>query len=233
MNHGMPTRRAVVIGALLASGLAAAEAMRPRNRLALTLPPLNLATDIPAAFGDWHVDTSVAPVLPDPTVQAKLDVLYSQVLARTYRNGAGQVLMLSIAYGSDQSSEATSVHRPEFCYSAQGFRVREAGVSSLQLPGQAIAVQRLIATADRRFEPILYWVTLADQATLPGLGRKLTQLRYGLRGQVPDGMLVRTSTIGMDADASFALQASFLQQLHSALPAPTAERIFGTSNKKV
>jgi EpsI family protein len=207
--------------------LAAAESLRPTQHLSEARSRIDLASQVPHAFGEWREDQTVLPVLPNPQVQAKLDVLYSQVLARTYINPEGQRVMLSIAYGSDQSSEATAVHRPEFCYSAQGFRVRGAGQQALDIDGHPLRVQRLIATMAPRFEPISYWITLDDQATLPGLDRKLAQLRYGLRGQIPDGMLVRVSTVGLGEAEGFALQHRFLQSLRQAMPAAVASRYFG------
>ncbi|HET7864523.1 MAG TPA: EpsI family protein, partial [Burkholderiaceae bacterium] len=166
-------------------------------------------------------------VLPDPTLQARLDSVYDQTLARAYINARGERVMLTIAYGRDQSSEATAVHRPEFCYGAQGFQVRGRGVERVALDGGAVSVQRLVGTLGQRVEPISYWVTLADQATLPGVGRKLAQLRLGLAGYVADGMLVRVSTIGMPATAPYAAQDRFLQDLARALPSDVRARYFG------
>ena len=36
----------------------------------------------------------------------------------------------------------------------------------------------------------MYWVTLDESAALPGVSRKFQQIRYGLQGKIPDGMLV-------------------------------------------
>lgn len=220
-------RQALCIGGGMLAALAASEAMQPTHRLADERGPLNLATDVPSAFGDWQIDQSIVPILPDPSVQAKLDVLYTQILARTYVNSAGGRVMLTIAYGSDQSSEATSVHRPEFCYSAQGFRVSGAQQATVALPAQPLQVVHLTARIGERFEPITYWVTLDQMATLPGWRRKLTQLRYGLNGDIPDGMLVRTSTVGLSEAESFALQSQYLQSLFQAMSPAVRPRYFG------
>lgn len=179
-------------------------------------------------MGGWVVDASIIPLLPDASLQSKLDALYSQLLARTYVNAQGQRVMLSIAYGADQSSEATAVHRPEFCYSAQGFRVRSAGRHTLSFGPRQIEVQRLISEMGSRFEPITYWVTLDEHASLPGLSRKLDQLRFGLRGQIPDGMLLRVSTIGLSQAQSFAVQEEFLETLYRAISPAVRTRYFGS-----
>lgn len=224
----MSRRRGLALLASMAAGAAAAEAMKPRERLSLTKDPIQLEQQVPTVLNGWRVDTSIIPLLPDAGLQEKLDALYSQLLARTYVNATGQRVMLSIAYGADQSSESTAVHRPEFCYSAQGFRVSDAGRHSLTLGTRQIQVQRLIGRMGSRYEPITYWVTLDERASLPGLNRKLDQLRYGLRGLIPDGMLIRVSTIGLQQDESFAVQQAFLEALYEAVPAAVRARYFGS-----
>lgn len=229
----MPERQSMSRRGLLAlcamGGTAwASEALKPTQRLALTKAPIELDQQVPKVLDGWAVDTSIIPLLPDASLQARLDALYSQLLARTYVNRSGQRVMLSIAYGSDQSSEATAVHRPEFCYSAQGFRVRDAGREMLALGGRNLEVQRLVAEMGGRFEPITYWVTLDEHATLPGLPRKLDQLRYGLKGQIPDGMLVRVSTVGLPQEQSFQVQQAFLETLYRAISPSIRTRYFGS-----
>jgi EpsI family protein len=226
---GLPWIRVALLVVGMVMAFLGGEFLRPTTRLADIKPPIVLDKQIPEAFGDWRVDNSIRPVLPDPSLQAMLDSLYSQVLARTYVNSKGQRIMLSIAYGSDQGNEATAVHRPEFCYSAQGFKVKVVGKETLKIDGTAIPASRVLAQLGQRSEPITYWVTLDEVATLPGLGRKLQQIRYGLRGQIPDGMLVRVSSISASTDAAFALQQSFIEQMKAAVPAAVRTRYFGSA----
>jgi len=219
-------RTAILVGLMILAALAG-ELMRPTDRLSERKARIVLEKQVPEAFGDWRLDTSILPVLPDPSLQAMLDKLYSQTLARTYVNKQGQRVMLSIAYGSDQSNEATAVHRPEFCYSAQGFRVQRVGSQWITLGSTQVPTARLMARLGQRIEPISYWVTLDESATLPGFGRKLQQIRYGLQGQIPDGMLVRVSTVGIQVEESYVLQQRFLQQMYDAVPANVRARYFG------
>jgi EpsI family protein len=206
----------------------AAENFKPTFRVAEEKPAIDLDVQVPEAFGEWVIDKSIIPIAPSPDVQASLDELYSATLSRTYRNAQGQRVMLSIAYGSDQSSEATAVHRPEFCYSAQGFRVFGAGETKIVLDGYELTAQRLVARQGQRLEPITYWITIDEEATLPGLGRKLEQLRYGLQGKIPDGMLFRVSTVGLDEATAFNLQESFVRSLYSVFDLNFRNRYFGT-----
>ncbi len=221
--------RVMLLVGLMALAAAAGELLRPTDRLSERKAPILLDKQVPESFGEWKLDTNIRPVVPDPGLQAMLDTLYSQTLARTYVNAKGERVMLSIAYGSDQSNEATAVHRPEFCYSAQGFRVRTIGKESLVVGQTQIPVSRVLAQLGQRNEPITYWVTLDESATLPGLGRKLQQIRYGLKGQIPDGMLVRVSSISASTADSYALQLRFLQQMHVAVPAEVRGRYFGSN----
>jgi EpsI family protein len=78
-----------------------------------------------------------------------------------------------------------------------------------------------------RVEPITYWVTLDETVTLPGFGRKLAQLEYGLHGQIPDGLLFRVSSIGKDESESFHLQERFLRELAQHVDPQVRARYFG------
>lgn len=226
----LPMPRVMLMVALMVLAAAAAVWLRPTYRLAEHRPRIVLEKQVPESFGEWRIDRSIMPVVPDPGLQAMLDALYSQTLARTYINAQGQRVMLSIAYGSDQSNEATAVHRPEFCYSAQGFRVQSLGATELSIGGTRVPVARVLGQLGQRVEPITYWVTLDEAATLPGLGRKIEQIRYGLRGQIPDGMLVRVSSISPVTEEAFAVQQRFLDQLHAAVPPDVRSRYFGAAD---
>lgn len=218
--------------ALMLVAVVLAQALKPTRQLADELQPIDLDLQVPRAFSGWRIDPTTAPVLPDPSLQARLDSVYDQTLARTYVNDGGERVMLTIAYGRDQSSEITAVHRPEFCYGAQGFDVKGAGIAQVATAEGAIAVQRLVGTLGPRVEPITYWVTLADRATLPGVGRKLEQLRMGLSGRIADGMLVRVSSIagtkGPAQDTpAYSSQDRFLNDLSRAMPPLVRPRYFG------
>ncbi len=210
---------------IFASGLALVA--RPSVRMAERRAPVNLETAVPASFGDWRIDTSIVPIAVSPDVQAKLDKIYNQTLSRTYINAAGQRIMLSIAYGGDQSNDESQVHRPEYCYTAQGFQVRSSVISKAVTGYGELAVRRLLAVQGPRSEPITYWITIGDSATLPGVGRKLAQIAYGLRGTVPDGVLVRVSSIDESTDFAYGLQDQFVAQMLKAVDPETRMRIAG------
>jgi EpsI family protein len=198
---------------LMVASAALAATLAPTERLADQRGPVDLKRLVPEGFGEWKTDTSLVPVGVSADVKAKLEELYTQTLERTYINGKGQRIMLSIAYGGDQRGEATQVHRPEFCYTAQGFRIVRNAVGNLPTEYGALPVRRLVAVQGRRNEPITYWITVGDKATLPGIDRKIAQISYGLAGKIPDGMLVRVSSIDPDEQGAHQLQERFIKDM--------------------
>lgn len=224
----MNAQRRKAVLALLGMGAAAALAKAgvPTTKIADQWET-DLETMFPAQFGDWQVDTSLPVVLPAPDVQAKLDAIYNQVLARTYVNRrTGERVMLSVAYGGDQS-DGMQAHLPEVCYPAQGFELRGRQNVVLELEGRRIPARRIVTRLGARVEPVTYWLTLGEMVAATRTELKLQQMRYGLRGLVPDGMLVRVSTIHRDADAGFAVQDGFLRELATAIPAEYVNRTLG------
>lgn len=217
----------VFMALLMVSSAALAVALKPDHRLVDELPPLSLEEAIPRQFGNWRVDPSIVPIDPSPDLKANLDEIYSQLLARTYINSQGERVMLSIAYGADQSGDGSQVHRPEFCYTAQGFQVMANNVGSLITQYGTLPVRRLLAVQGRRNEPITYWVTVGDKATLPGVERKLSQLAYGLTGKIPDGMLVRVSTLSKQSDAAYQLQEQFIRDMLQSMDTKDRLRVAG------
>ena len=220
--------RALVVALLMLAGSAAAGLAKPTKSLADQIGIPNLEAMLPKQFGDWRVDTSLPTILPSPDVQAQLDKIYNQVLSRTYVNKSGQRIMLSVAYGGDQS-DGTSAHRPEVCYPAQGFAITSNLKTSLHMGGRELQARRLMSKLGQRNEPITYWVVVGDEVVTTGIGQKLAQMRYGLRGVVADGMLVRISSIDSDMDRGHKLQEQFASDLFNNIDQAAATRLFGSA----
>ncbi len=218
----------VVLGVAMAATSALTGALTPKRKLAAGAPRFNLEQMIPASFAGWRIDAAIVPLKPDPERQTMLEKLYDQTLSRTYVDRAGQRVMLSIAYGGDQS-KALQLHLPEVCYVAQGFQMLGSADGVLATRFGALPVKRLVARQDARNEPITYWITIGDQAVLSGIEQKLQRLAYGLSGTIPDGMLMRVSTIGPDAGAAWRLQDRFVAQMLEALPARDRARLLGAN----
>jgi EpsI family protein len=208
--------RAIIVLALMLLATALSIAAKPRDRIADAGPKLVLETLVPRQFGTWQVDERIAPIAPDPSARALINKIYSQTLARTYVDAQGRRIMLTIAYGGDQSDDM-QVHKPEVCYAAQGFDILSQSVGSLGTAFGTLPVKRLLARQGNRNEPITYWVTVGGRATSTGIRQKLEQLSYGLTGKVPDGMLVRVSSIDRDMAAAYAVQEEFVRDMLSAV----------------
>lgn len=218
-------RRAIAALVLMLSATVLAYALKPEVRVTARGEPVNLETLVPAAFGNWRIDSSVIPVQANPEVLEKLDAIYEATLARTYINDAGERVMLSIAYGSDQTGRLR-VHRPESCYNAQGFAVKTARTEKLPING-GIEAKRLIATAGPRHEPITYWIRVGDSTVSGNIGQRLVQLSYGLTGEVPDGVIFRVSSIDRDSEAAYGKHDQFLAELNGAMTLEARRKLIG------
>lgn len=219
--------RAIVVLVLAVATALLADAWVPTLRIADTRPKTPLAELMPAKFGEWVEDRSMPVVLPAPDVQANLDKVYNQVLARTYVNPQGYRIMLSVAYGGDQS-DGMSVHRPEVCYPAQGFEVQRVWSDALKFDRRSIPVSRAVTRLGARNEPLTYWIINGDQVIgSRGFDGRIVQLQYTLRGKIPDGMLVRVSSIDANARRAFDIQDRFAREMVKALDPAFRIRIVG------
>lgn len=212
-------------GAMLASA-ATTQVLTPHISMATQHGKLNLAGMIPEKFGDWKLDAGQNPQIVNPEVTAQLDEIYSQTLSRTYVNSRGDSIMLSIAYGDNQSRQL-QVHRPEVCYSAQGFNIDAMQKQVLQTSSAAIPVMQLVAQHNDRIEPITYWVLIGQKVVRGNLEQGAARLGYGLSGVIADGLLFRVSTITRDRTAAFATEQAFVDALMASLPAQQRVRLIG------
>lgn len=197
------------------------------DKLEVDNPP-RLDAVVPRQFGDWRE-------LPSPLVQIDLattrdggtsiDQPYDDTLMRTYRNSRGDVVMLALAYGQRQRQEV-KIHRPELCYVAQGFAVEARGAAVFPVTdprGMPIQGRRLLGTGVGRREAISYWIRIGSIYSRGAVQSRMHILSEGLKGRVPDGILVRVSQIvtgAGDLDAMYQLQERFAADLVEALPQP-------------
>lgn len=221
-----PSIKNIVLLLLMLSAAALGAAMRPTIILADERPPIDLAAMVPTAFGDWHEQTNVLAQVVNPQQKSVLDKIYSQTLSRTYINAQGYGIMLSIAYGKNQS-DALQLHKPEICYPAQGFMLLNKQTATLDLLGRPISAVQLETSLGRRFEPVTYWTVVADHITTSGIDKKLTEMRYALRDRIPDGMLVRVSSIDQDTANAQAQQKQFAGDMINAIAPEYRQRFAG------
>lgn len=210
-------RRALLLGGACLGALALSHLLKPTKLVAAQGPKVVLEQHVPENFGRWRLDRSIVPLEPSPDVVAQIEAIYDTTLSRTYVNDKGQRIMLSIAYGGDQSGRMR-VHRPEACYSAQGFHVRKLREESLDSrQGRAIELKRLMARLGPRPEPITYWIRVGKSTVAGNMGQRMVQLQYGINGEVPDGLLFRVSSIESDPEYAFRVHDEFVRELLSAV----------------
>ena len=152
---------------------------------------------------------------------------YSQTFEAIYLSPNNQHIFLSLSYGENQLDGKVHAHRPEYCYQAQGYQISGIEDQYLHTPMAEIPVRLLHANKPRRSEYITYWMTLSESAVIPGWSRMLTQIAYGLKGEIPDGLLVRVSTISEDRQLAFLEQQQFIDAWLSQLEPELAVRLTG------
>jgi len=227
MTQQRSRRQALLLLGLMGGTAFLAQAGKPSIKLADLQARFDLETVFPRTVGDWQIDMNTPVILPAPDVQAKLDAIYNQVLSRTYVNSRGYRVMLSVAYGGDQS-DGMSLHLPEVCYPAQGFQVssKESGV--LSVDGRKVPVHFLATSLGGRYEPVTYWITIGDSIAPSRTQQKMVQIRYGLKGQIPDGMLVRMSSIDRDVTNARRMHAEFADAMGRSIAEEYKPRVLGS-----
>jgi EpsI family protein len=214
-------RRALVILGLSAGSLGAAEAMKPRTKLAsIRGLDINIDAMVPRQFDGWQALDDKFSAVVNPVVQETLDKIYSQLVSRTYVSAGQRRIMLSIAYGDDQR-KYLGVHYPEVCYPAQGFAVQSNVMGQTTIAGAPLPLRRLeTSLGKQRYEPVTYWTTMGDFTSFGGFPRRMIELRYGLQRVIPDGLLFRVSSIGQDSAAQFKMQEQFIQSMLEGMQPP-------------
>jgi len=217
-----------LVGVAMLAATAAALALKPAvaQRAAADF---DLEQAIPSAFEDWVIDPSIVPIAPVPDLQAQLERIYSQIVSRTYVNARGERVMLMVAYGADQS-DALKAHRQEVCYAAQGFEITNIFRVNLRFQEKTIPVVRMLAVRGTRSEPVTYWFTMGDRVVLGRLERLMVQLRYGLSGRIPDGMLVRVSSISTHPTQALKGHEKFIDALLGRMQQRDVKRVLGSES---
>jgi len=225
----------LAIGLMIAS--AAAWQLTPRVRRHELVAPL--ASLVPVKFAEWR-ETPLASDAVDPRAQlpgeTDREAPYDDVLMRGYTNPRGDIVVLALAYGSHQRQEL-KIHRPELCYTAQGFEVLRRMPVDLPLTGvsaQPARGARMLVRGADRLETVSYWIRIGDLYSRGAWKTRAHILAEGLSGHVVDGILVRVSQIVPDAASAtpqrFALQEDFLAQLVRALPANARDLLVGDAS---
>jgi EpsI family protein len=228
MSFFNPTRRqALVLGATMGGAALLAVAAKPSRQMADERLAQPLEKLFPAELPGWRADERSAAFVRPATEQGKRYGIYDQVLERIYLGPQGEQVMMSVAFGAEQSV-GLQMHRPEVCYPSGGFKLQgHVTRHTLTLAGQPVPVTRLLATMPGRPEPITYWSVLGDEAQVNDTAFRWRQIGAGLRGTILDGMLVRLSSIDANAERAYAAQARLADALVRAIEPAHRVRVIG------
>jgi EpsI family protein len=187
-----------------------------------------LALMIPAEFGEWRMLATPVNAIVNPVVDEVLARTYTEVVNRVYSDSRGGRVMLSVAYGSNQSRDL-QVHRPEVCYSAQGFSVSGLRKGVVVTDHGSLPVMRLTARAGARTEPITYWLRMGDTVVRGNVEQGLARVAAGLRGHPIDGVVVRVSSIGDSPAAEYGVHEAFVASLLSRIDQRALRQLTGSA----
>jgi EpsI family protein len=193
-----------------------------------------LAQLVPRKFAGWReLDAPTSAIDPRGQRPGETDpeAPYDDVLMRSYTNANGDVVMLALAYGRHQRQEI-KIHRPELCYTSQGYSVLQQSDATLAMSAQsAVHGARMLVSAPGRSEAVSYWIRIGNLYSTNAWKTRAHIFSEGLRGRVVDGMLVRVSQIVPDAAATgaarYEVQEKFLGDLVHAMPADARRLLIG------
>lgn len=210
-------RRAVVIGGLMFATAVGAYALTPRTSTSLMVEGESLERMVPTNFGKWStLQDGGATVINNPSLKEVLNQIYADMLSRVYIDDKGTQVMVSLAYGRNQNRDL-QVHKPEVCYVSQGFSLNATRKVELNTPLGTIPAMQLEAKMGKRSEPVTYWVRVGGSVIRGWAEQNVARIVAGMQGYIPDGLLVRVSTIDADVQRGFAIQSQFLADLLVAL----------------
>ena len=211
-------RRGILFGGLCAASFGAAEWLRPRTMLQFR-PEGSLDSTVPSQFCSWKSQYDPTLVVP-PSEDSLTARLYDDLLMRRYRDQeTGLEVFFLAAYGANQTDDL-QLHRPEACYPAVGLPITQRAPDSLVYRQRTIPAVSLMSEIPGRIEKILYWSRLADRFPISAAQQRQIKLDLAFDGKIPDGILVRLSTISRTAEESRSdLKAFAMAMLDAMEPA--------------
>jgi EpsI family protein len=173
---------------------------------------------VPKNFGDWiEVTEANNSTVVNPEVQEAVNNLYTQVVSRVYeQKSTGRRIILSLAYGDNQTF-SKQLHRPESCYSSQGFKISNLYEEKINAINRPLMVNRMSANIGSRVEQVTYWIRIGDRLISgPPTALNMARLKMGLKGYITDGLLFRVSELSDDSKLSYLFQDQFINDFLSA-----------------
>ncbi|SOB81084.1 EpsI family protein [Sphingomonas guangdongensis] len=214
-------RRQFVLGGTLLAAAAATVVLKPK-RVVAPLEPGLLNAAVPKRIGPYSFLTASGLVLPPQ--DEITEQIYDQVLTRVYAADGLLPLMLLIAYGSAQDY-TLQAHLPEICYPSSGYTLTDLDRVPVQLGDTLQTATFLAAERAGTVEQVLYWVRIGAQYPSTLTGERLAVFRANVARTLPDGILVRVSTISPSRREALPQLQSFNRELISSIN-PLGRRLF-------
>ena len=223
----LPSRTIIYICVVMMTAFVLAIVLTPKNEPQASEAEFVLEEVVPTSFGRWNLDPSIRVIEPNEEGNLSSRV-YDQSISRGYRNENGYLIMLVVAYGHNQS-DALQLHRPEVCYVANGFTIISNDRSDVQLANidELVPSRRLYTRSGYRAEPVTYWTRVGDDLPTTNFGRQFEKLKYGLSGNIPDGVLVRVSSISEEPEDAYKIHDAFINDLLSTIETKDLEFFLG------
>lgn len=224
----IPNRSIIFISVILLIARVMASILAPSEEAVQIDPSFILDDVVPSSFKGWMVDPSVSIIQPNEEGDLKSRV-YDQTISRGYRDEGGNLVMLVVAFGHNQS-DTLQIHRPEICYVANGFKIISNNRHDIKLTsytGVLIPSLRLVTLSSNRPEIVTYWTRVGDKLPTSNLSRQYEKLKYGLSGKIPDGVLVRVSTISDKPEEAYEFQDKFINDLVDVIDEENLEFFLG------
>lgn len=206
-------RRKVMIGLGLVAVSGVAQARLPQP-VAPRIKQDTFVDLIPDTIGDYRFNTESGLVLPpSDALSARL---YDNLVTRTYSRPDGAIVMMLIAYNNKQDG-VLQIHRPEICYPAGGFKLTTVEPIDVPIkPDASLPSQIFGAASEVRDEVVLYWTRVGNSFPRRWIEQRWAVAEPNLRGIVPDGVLVRVSTIGQEIRETEPMLEGFVRDLYRA-----------------
>jgi len=215
------SRRNFVIGGALIGAAGVAYARQPRT-VAARLPKGQIDKMMPARIGGWTFESSSGLVVPPP--DATSDRLYDEIVTRVYTGPGLMPIMLLIAYSNLQDG-MLQVHRPETCYPVGGYTLSDSRIVDVPVATNVTVPCRFFsADGAGRSEQVLYWTRIGR--LIPGrwIEQRWAVVDANLRGENPDGILVRMSALANDAAQALPVLQQFAAGMTGSVT-PAARRL--------
>lgn len=220
-----PTRRSLLFGGLL--GVAGIAGLLGRETLDFAVHDAPVVDRlIPPRIGDWSFAGSTGLILPS---EANATSFYDQELQRVYVSDRAPVMMLVLAYCAQPRQGLLQLHDPLVCYPGAGFSVGALRPARIAGAGRrAIEARSFVAVRTSRIEQVVYWTRIGDRIATLGEDQHLAIVASVLRGALPDGLLLRISSIGA-GDEILREVLRFGAALVDSLSPPGRELLLGSS----